>query len=98
MESRGRRDPSTPSGGSFPRTMNSTTWTERGHWQRCDSPSLFRPGTDVLILYHYMFPRIAAISGPKPSSGPMAELPIEDGPCPSCTALLDNWGGRVAAT
>src|SRR5262249_30344634 len=56
---------------------------------------LFRPGTDTLILYHYMFPRHRSDERRGPSSGPMAELPVEEGPCPSCTALLDNWEGTV---
>ena len=56
---------------------------------------LFRPNTDSLILYHYMFPRHRTDKRRGPSSGPMAELPIEEGPCPSCTALLDNWEGAV---
>src|SRR5262249_55660364 len=30
-----------------------------------------------------------------PSSGPMAEVAVEEGPCPSFTALLDNWEGAV---
>lgn len=33
--------------------------------------------------------------GPGPGSGPGAELPLADGPCPSCTALLDNWEGAI---
>jgi predicted dithiol-disulfide oxidoreductase (DUF899 family) len=53
---------------------------------------LFRPGTDTLILYHYMFPRHRSDKRRGPSS---AELPVEEGPCPSCTALLDNWEGAV---
>ncbi|WOS65650.1 DUF899 family protein [Sinorhizobium fredii] len=56
---------------------------------------LFRPGTKSLILYHYMFPRHRSDDRRGPTSGPMAGLPIEDGPCPSCTALLDNWEGAV---
>jgi len=56
---------------------------------------LFRPGTDTLILYHYMFPRHRSDERPGPSSGPTAEVPVEEGPCPSCTALLDNWEGAV---
>ena len=56
---------------------------------------LFRPGTDSLILYHFMFPRHRNDKRPGPSNGPMAELPLEEGPCPSCTALLDNWDGAV---
>jgi predicted dithiol-disulfide oxidoreductase (DUF899 family) len=56
---------------------------------------LFRAGTDTLILYHYMFPRHRGDTRPGPSSGPMAKLALEEGPCPSCTALLDNWEGAV---
>jgi predicted dithiol-disulfide oxidoreductase (DUF899 family) len=56
---------------------------------------LFRPGTDTLILYHYMFPRHRSDKRPGPSSGPTAQLPVDAGPCPSCTALLDNWEGAV---
>ena len=51
---------------------------------------LFRSGTDTLILYHYMFPRHRSDKRRGPSSGPIARLPLEEGPCPSCTALLDN--------
>jgi predicted dithiol-disulfide oxidoreductase (DUF899 family) len=56
---------------------------------------LFRPGTDTLILYHYMFPRHRSDTRPGPGTGPMAALPLGEGPCPSCTALLDNWEGAV---
>src|SRR5215831_12048886 len=56
---------------------------------------LFRPGTDTLLIYHYMFPRHRGDKRPGPSVGPIAQLPLEEGPCPSCTALLDNWEGAV---
>ncbi len=56
---------------------------------------LFRPGTETLILYHYMFPRHRDDDRRGPSSGPTAGLPLEAGPCPSCTALLDNWEGAI---
>jgi predicted dithiol-disulfide oxidoreductase (DUF899 family) len=56
---------------------------------------LFRPGTDALIVYHYMFPRHRNDKRQGLSSGPAAELPLAEGPCPSCTALLDNWDGAV---
>jgi predicted dithiol-disulfide oxidoreductase (DUF899 family) len=56
---------------------------------------LFRPGTHTLILYHYMFPRHRSDTRPGPSNGPMAATPVEEGPCASCTALLDNWEGAV---
>jgi predicted dithiol-disulfide oxidoreductase (DUF899 family) len=55
---------------------------------------LFRGG-DTLMVYHYMFPRHSADDRPGPSSGPLAGAPLEEGPCPSCTALLDQWEGTV---
>ncbi len=53
---------------------------------------LFRGG-DTLMLYHYMFPRHASDTRPGPTGGSTAELPLEQGPCPSCTALIDMWEG-----
>ena len=38
---------------------------------------LFRPGTDTLIMYHYMFPRHRSDERRGPSSGPMAQLPLD---------------------
>jgi predicted dithiol-disulfide oxidoreductase (DUF899 family) len=51
---------------------------------------LFRGG-DTLMLYHYMFPRHSEDERPGPTAGAMAEVPLEEGPCPSCTALIDMW-------
>src|SRR5262249_60360510 len=56
---------------------------------------LFRPGSDTLIIYHYMFPRHRSNKRRGPSGGPTAQLPLEGGPCPSCAALLDNVGGAI---
>ena len=56
---------------------------------------LFRPGTHALIVYHYMFPRHRNDERQGPSTGPAAKLPLAEGPCASCTALLDNWDGTV---
>lgn len=55
---------------------------------------LFRGG-DTLMIYHYMFPRHAADRRPGPASGATAALPLEQGPCPSCTALIDMWEGAM---
>jgi len=55
---------------------------------------LFRGG-DTLLLYHYMFPRHAADRRPGPTRGAMAEVPLAEGPCPSCTALIDMWEGTM---
>ena len=51
---------------------------------------LFAPGTDSLVIYNYMFPRSPRDERPGPDSGRTAELPLAEGPCPSCTALLDQ--------
>jgi predicted dithiol-disulfide oxidoreductase (DUF899 family) len=55
---------------------------------------LFR-GRDTLMLYHYMFPRHAQDSRPGPTTGLAGELPLPEGPCPSCTALIDMWEGAM---
>jgi predicted dithiol-disulfide oxidoreductase (DUF899 family) len=51
---------------------------------------LFAPGTCALAVYHFMFPRWPTDKRPKPATGSTALLPIEESPCPSCTALLDQ--------
>src|SRR5438094_2483575 len=42
-----------------------------------------------------MFPRHRNDKRPGPINGSTAELPLEEGPCPSCIALLDSWEGAV---
>jgi predicted dithiol-disulfide oxidoreductase (DUF899 family) len=56
---------------------------------------LFTPGHDTLAIYHYMFPRDPDDDRPGPASGESASLPLGAGPCPSCTALLDQLDGAV---
>jgi predicted dithiol-disulfide oxidoreductase (DUF899 family) len=51
---------------------------------------LFSPGTDSLVIYNFMFPRSSQDTRPGPESGRTAALPLAQGPCPSCTALLDQ--------
>jgi predicted dithiol-disulfide oxidoreductase (DUF899 family) len=55
---------------------------------------LFRGG-DTLMLYHYMFPRHAQDDRPGPTAGATARVPLAEGPCPSCTALIDMWEGTM---
>jgi predicted dithiol-disulfide oxidoreductase (DUF899 family) len=55
---------------------------------------LFRGG-DTLMLYHYMFPRHAEDRRPGPTTGEMSKVPVAEGPCPSCTALIDMWEGTM---
>jgi predicted dithiol-disulfide oxidoreductase (DUF899 family) len=42
-----------------------------------------------------MFPRHAADKRPGPELGVAATLPLGEGPCPSCTALLDQLNGAA---
>jgi predicted dithiol-disulfide oxidoreductase (DUF899 family) len=52
--------------------------------------------SDTLMLYHYMFPRLCGDDRPRPTSGIGSELPMDKGPCPSCTPLIDMWDGVIA--
>jgi predicted dithiol-disulfide oxidoreductase (DUF899 family) len=56
---------------------------------------LFEPGKDSLVIYSFMFPRDPGDPTPGPPGGKTAELPLAEGPCPSCTALLDQLDGAV---
>ena len=56
---------------------------------------LFAPGKDSLAIYSFMFPRDPGDERPKPKGGKTAELPLEEGPCPSCVALLDQLDGAA---
>lgn len=56
---------------------------------------LFGPGKDSLIVYSFMFPRDPGDDRPGPTEGETARLPLAEGPCPSCTALLDQLDGAV---
>jgi predicted dithiol-disulfide oxidoreductase (DUF899 family) len=56
---------------------------------------LFAPGRDSLVIYSFMFPRDPGDDRPGPASGRSASLPLEEGPCPSCVALLDQLDGAV---
>jgi predicted dithiol-disulfide oxidoreductase (DUF899 family) len=56
---------------------------------------LFAPGRDSLVIYSFMFPRDPSDERPGPAGGRTAELPLAEGPCPSCVALLDQLDGAA---
>ena len=56
---------------------------------------LFAPGKDSLVIYSMMFPRDPDDQRPGPPGGQTALLPLAEGPCPSCTALLDQLDGAA---
>jgi predicted dithiol-disulfide oxidoreductase (DUF899 family) len=63
--------------------------TEVGLWE------LFAPGKDSLVIYSFMFPRDPGDERPGPAAGQTALLPLAEGPCPSCVALLDQLDGAA---
>jgi predicted dithiol-disulfide oxidoreductase (DUF899 family) len=56
---------------------------------------LFAPGKDSLVLYSFMFPRDPGDERPGPKTGQTALLPLAEGPCPSCVAILDQLEGAA---
>jgi predicted dithiol-disulfide oxidoreductase (DUF899 family) len=56
---------------------------------------LFDSDRDSLVIYNFMFPRTYGGDRPGPATGETARLPLEEGPCPSCVALLDQLDGAV---
>jgi predicted dithiol-disulfide oxidoreductase (DUF899 family) len=56
---------------------------------------LFAAGKDSLVIYSFMFPRDPGDDRPGPAAGQTAQLPLAQGPCPSCVALLDQLDGAA---
>jgi predicted dithiol-disulfide oxidoreductase (DUF899 family) len=56
---------------------------------------LFAPGKDTLVIYSFMFPRDPGDLRAGPGAGQTAQLPLTEGPCPSCVALLDQLDGAA---
>lgn len=56
---------------------------------------LFAPGRSSLVIYSMMFPRDPDDDSPGPRGGRSALLPLVEGPCPSCSSLLDQLDGAA---
>jgi predicted dithiol-disulfide oxidoreductase (DUF899 family) len=56
---------------------------------------LFAANKDSLVLYSFMFPRDPSDQSPGPVTGETAKLPLAEGPCPSCAALIDQIHGAA---
>jgi predicted dithiol-disulfide oxidoreductase (DUF899 family) len=57
---------------------------------------LFAPSKDSLAIYSFMFPRDPGDDAPGPvREKETAKLPLAEGPCPTCVALLDQLDGMV---
>lgn len=66
-----------------------------GRARKVKLSELFLEGKDSLVVYNMMFPRHRNDPRPKAESGPTADLPREEGPCPSCVAFLDQLDGAA---
>jgi predicted dithiol-disulfide oxidoreductase (DUF899 family) len=83
-----------PDGGEVPEDYVFQRMGAGGAPEAVRMSELFR-GLDTLMIYHYMFPRHSQDERPGPPTGPMAAVPLAEGPCPSCTALIDMWEGTM---
>lgn len=83
-----------PPGGPIPEDYVFDCIGDRGQLATVRMSELFQGG-DALMLYHFMFPRHSGDTRPGPASGSTAALPLAEGPCPSCTALIDMWEGTM---
>jgi len=84
-----------PPGGIVPRDYIFQTQGPRGGPAEVRLSELFGPGKDSLVIYSMMFPRASDDLSPGPRSGQTALLPLAEGPCPSCTAFLDQLDGAA---
>lgn len=84
-----------PPGGLVPQDYTFDAVGADGKPTKVKLSGLFGEGRDSLIVYHMMFPRHRNDDRPKARRGPTADLPREEGPCPSCVAFLDPLDGMV---
>lgn len=84
-----------PPGGVVPQDYIFQTEGPGGGLTEVRLSELFSPGKDSLLIYSMMFPRASDDDSPGPASGQTALLPLAEGPCPSCSALLDQLDGAA---
>ena len=84
-----------PPGGVVPEDYLLKGRTANGEPTDVPLSELFAPGKDSLVIYSMMFPRDPGDERPGPAGGQTKLLPLVEGPCPSCTALLDQLDGAA---
>jgi len=84
-----------PPGGLVPQDYVFQAADTEGNSSDVRFSELFEPAKDSLVIYSFMFPRDRNDDRPGPTSGQTSELRLEEGPCPSCTAFLDELDGAV---
>ncbi len=83
-----------PDGGLVDRDHLFDEMLEDGRVVQVCLSQLFDDG-DTLMIYNYMFPRHSGDTRAGPPEGRFADRPLAEGPCPSCTALVDMWEGTM---
>jgi len=84
-----------PPGGAIPEDYLFEGQGPGGNPAEVRMSELFEPGKDSLVIYSFMFPRDPGDDRPGPTGGETARLPLAEGPCPSCVAMLDQLDGAV---
>lgn len=84
-----------PPGGVLPEDYVFQTKGPGGDPAEVRLSELFAPGKDSLLIYSMMFPRDPDDERSGPQGGQTALLPLAEGPCPSCTAFLDQLDGAA---
>jgi predicted dithiol-disulfide oxidoreductase (DUF899 family) len=85
-----------PAGGAIPEDYVFQGEGESGEPADVRMSELFEAGKDSLAIYSFMFPRNPADGRRGPvRETETARLPLAEGPCPSCVALLDQLDGAV---
>ncbi|HEX8857292.1 MAG TPA: DUF899 family protein [Thermoleophilaceae bacterium] len=84
-----------PPGGVVPEDYVFQEAGEGGNATDVRLSELFAPGKDSLAIYSFMFPRDPSDPRHGPETGQSALLPLIEGPCPSCTAMLDQLDGAA---
>jgi predicted dithiol-disulfide oxidoreductase (DUF899 family) len=84
-----------PPGGIVPEDYNFEGTGADGTPRELRLSELFSRGKASLAIYSFMFPRDPEDDRAGPESGETARLPLAEGPCPSCVALLDQLDGSA---
>jgi predicted dithiol-disulfide oxidoreductase (DUF899 family) len=84
-----------PPGGPVPQDYVFESLAADGTPSQVQLSELFAPGRDSLVIYSFMFPRDPGDLTPGPTSGQTALLPLAEGPCPTCAAMIDQLEGAA---
>jgi predicted dithiol-disulfide oxidoreductase (DUF899 family) len=84
-----------PSGGVVPHDYVFDARGPNGAPVEVRLSELFAPGKDSLVIYSFMFPRDRDDQTPGPATGQTALLPLAEGPCPTCSAFIDQLDGAA---